>query len=408
MTNISEMFNLVNRYTGEYTDERIPNTDRFSALTEATATIKQKMKGDMSNMTYPINFIPDVFYYKIDKTTYNVLAAANIRVSENDRTGAKFDVPFERSSSDKINEDISRGFYNNTYALDRYDGDMYLVLSYKPHANKKSVPTYDDLNNVTLTGDALNLSIDSNETISGSSLKFNIDYTGILPISESSVVVPFSSTINIKDLRFTSTMVWSFWVEDPEKLTSVSLKLKSGVSDYVLFSAVEPFNYSSFKQGWNRVVVPYASAVEVGTPDLENINEYEFTFEYELGFAFNTIRVDDLYIANPTKLNFHYLSYSVGKDFNGNEIDKFTLETDIPYFSGQYDNFKYTVARYAASYLLFDLRRYDDALVQEREADKRIDEVMNLIPSSHTVETKSFRPHGINFRRRRTLRNIIR
>src|SRR5690606_8383675 len=110
--------------------------------------------------------------------------------------------------------------------------------------------------------------------------------------------------------------------------------------------------------------------------------------------------VDEISICKPSKLNFHYLSYSVGHNQAGDEIQTFTAETDVPYFSGQYDNFKYPVARLAASYILFDLRRYDDASVQEREAEKKINEVINLIPSQHTRETKTFRPAGLNFSRR--------
>ena len=187
MTDITEMFSLLNRYTGEHTTERVSNAERLSAISEATSRVKQITKSDLSNATYPIDFIPGVNYYKIDKTTFNVLAGANIRISSDDHTGARYDAPITRSSSDKISEEISTGIISNTYALDRYDGEMYLVLNMRAASNEKSVSLYDDISNVSISGDALNLDIDTNESITGNALKFNIDFDGLTPTSSSAI-----------------------------------------------------------------------------------------------------------------------------------------------------------------------------------------------------------------------------
>ena len=408
MTDITEMFSLLNRYTGEHTTERVSNTERLSALSEAVSRVKQITKSDLSNATYPVEFIPGVNYYKIDKQTFNVLAGANIRVSADDHTGAKDRAPITRSAADKISEEISVGAITNTYALDRYDGEMYLVLNIDAVSREREVNLYNDISNVSLSGDALNLDTDTNEAITTASLKFNIDFDGLTPTSSSSIESVLATPLDISDIRNTGSAVWSVWITEPDELDSVKLKLKTDDSNYILFTAVVPFNNNEFKSGWNRFVVNYANAIEVGTPTFTAINKWEVELNYSAGFLYNTIRVDDIYLANPTKLNFHYLSYSVGKDAAGAEIYKFSNETDVPYFAGQYENMKFPIARYAASYILFDLRRYDDATIQEREAKASLEEVMNLIPSSHTVETKSFRPHGVNFRRRKSFRTRIR
>lgn len=398
---IQNIITLHDSYTGEDTEERISNEERYECITEAVADIKQRMKGDMSNMTYSLEYIPGVHYYKINQGIYNVLAGADIRVSENDRTNASLDVPFMRSSAQKIAEDITKKRFNTTYALDRYDGDLYIALSYEPVGSKSMLSDMGSITGVTLSGDATNLELDISETVDGQALKFDIDVSNDVANS-ATINVPID--LDLTTFKYTGSVVGSVFIQDASNTTSVGVKLQTDISNYYTFTAPTPFNKTSFTDGWNRIVVSWDDMVETGTVDIEDINFIDITINYDVAQTDTVARVDDFYIAKPTKLIFHYLSYSVGKDTLGTEIVDFTALTDVPYFSGQYDNIKFAVAKFSAAITFQKLRLYEQAAIQEQGGERKLRQVMNLIPSSHTVETKSFRPSGVNFTRNRGYR----
>lgn len=116
-----------------------------------------------------------------------------------------------------------------------------------------------------------------------------------------------------------------------------------------------------------------------------------------MSFQVNGVRLDDLRITKKEDLTFYYTSWSVGLSA-GSIVTAFTTTDDVPYFSGQYDQYKYAVAHKAASLAFYGpLRSQPLGVLHEAEAIKAKDRVKKLIPVSVTKESPNFKVKGIRF-----------
>src|SRR5690606_32696761 len=134
------------------------------------------------------------------------------------------------------------------------------------------------------------------------------------------------------DYTDSSLVVFYVKPKDIPGMTSFSITLGSSDSDYLLLTATSPYQEEDFiEDDWNRIVVNLGSAVTVGTPDLADISIVNViaNYEYDGEVVTSFMSVDEISICKPSKLNFHYLSYSVGHNQAGDEIQTFTAETDV-------------------------------------------------------------------------------
>ena len=129
-------------------------------------------------------------------------------------------------------------------------------------------------------------------------------------------------------------------------------------------------------------------------------------FNYTASQAADTdFRLDDIKLCRPEKLTFHYLSWNVGTDTTGTtDLTAFTATSDIPFFSGQYDQYKYAVAHKAAAIAFVNLRLLQEAQLEQSEADRALERARKFIPVSRTPEEKSFKVRGNNLTRHRRRR----
>ena len=104
-------------------------------------------------------------------------------------------------------------------------------------------------------------------------------------------------------------------------------------------------------------------------------------------------------MVRPEKLVFHYVSYNVGKDNGGSDITTFTADNDVPFFSGQYDQYKHVVAHKAASLAFYSaLRLRQEGAQEEAEATRALDRYRKNFESSKIRESKNFKIKGVNLR----------
>ena len=68
MITVQHIIDLVNGYTGEFTEDRVSNTERMQAISEAVTQFKLAMKSDMSQMTHRIDFTKGLYSYRIPST----------------------------------------------------------------------------------------------------------------------------------------------------------------------------------------------------------------------------------------------------------------------------------------------------------------------------------------------------
>ena len=80
---------------------------------------------------------------------------------------------------------------------------------------------------------------------------------------------------------------------------------------------------------------------------------------------------------------------------NTNKV--FGATTDIPYFSGQYDQYLYAVAHKAAAIAFKALRLYNEADKEESEALQEMNRIRKVVPHSRPSEMKNFKVRGISF-----------
>ena len=392
---INNVLSLFNTYFGDDTEERVSDVERLRYISESATDIKQTMKSSMSNMTYPLTYIPGIHSYKISPGIYNVLAAGDMRVENS--TYRIDDLPITIESASKLDEDIKKGRYNNAYALDRYDGDLYLMMSYMPEGIKTSLSTFAELEPLTELGDTATIEVDNNVSQETSSIKATVDVSASGDnLAGVSSVVSLDLT-NYKDI---GVVAGHLYLTDKTNIESVTIKLGTDASNYYSFNTTNAFNETGFINEWNRIVVEWKNATVVGAPDVADINVFDVIVNYEVGQTDTVIRFDDFFISKPIDLTFHYISYSVGKNSAGTELLEFTDITDIPYYSGQYDNLKYVNARMAAALAFYDLRRNEEAQIQEFKANQKMKQIRTLVPSNHRKELKAFRPTGATMKRR--------
>jgi hypothetical protein len=104
----------------------------------------------------------------------------------------------------------------------------------------------------------------------------------------------------------------------------------------------------------------------------------------------------------PEILTFHYISQRIGVNSSGTTLYKFGATNDVPFYSGQYDHYKFPVAHKAAAILFrAPLGLKEDAVMAEMEAEKALTQKQKLFGSVHVPEDRSFKLKQVSFNRRK-------
>lgn len=392
-------------YIGDNSTDRVSQAERLQALTEATVWLLEELGNDHAVKTYTLNYLDTVHYYKVTTAVSDLLASADLRRAVLDQT-----ISAAHKSARELAEDIGQGSNEFAWAIERRDGDAYIVVNLDSKNKSKTIDSFDrvgDWEADTTNSDATNVTLDTVEFQEGSgSLNFDVD------VSQS---VNNKATIQNTELdsfdlsSYIDIGSWLLEVYIPENLyvSSYTLTWGSDTSNYWSATVTTDIDGSSLADGWNKLKFNWADATKTGSPDESAIDYIAITVNYTGDQTDDTdFRLDYLRIANPEKLTYHYVSWDVGTDTNGTDITAFSATTDIPFYSGQYDQYKYPVAHKAASILLFALRLREEALVEEREAITSLRRLRDLFPSAQIAETKNFKVKGINFTQGRGRRKL--
>lgn len=404
---VANIITNMDSYIGDTSNDRISAAERLQYITEAVVWLQNETGNDHQNATYTLNYLDTVHYYKVTTAIADLLDVADLRREEDDHT-----VSFVRKSPRELAEEIGQEATESSFAIERRDGNAYLVVN---HTSKHPADVVSSLESTTADGgtwavdstnsDATNLTVDNVEFKEGNgSLNFDIDVSQ----SANNRATIQNSTLTALDLSdYLDLGSWLFWmyVPDVTNFTSVTLYWGSSTSDYWSATVTTDINGSAWVNEWNEVKINWANATKTGSPDETAIDFIRFDLNYGAGQADDTdFRLDYLRIARPEKLKFHYISWNVGTNSGGTDITAFTATSDIPYFSGQYDQYKYIVAHKAASAAFFNLRLREEALAEERAAIDGLNKIKQIIPSSRAPEVKSFKVMGVNFNRKRIKR----
>lgn len=395
----------VNTYIGDSSTNTVTAVQRLSAISEATSRLSKELQNDHMTDSVDINQFDSVYYYKITTTVPDLIEPVDLRIKKTDT----HDIPATRKSSRELLPEIGNGELEFSYAIERRNNEQYLVINYDGVHKADLVSGMDSATDgggtwvVDATNsDATNITYDVNEFLQGSaSLNFDIDVSQ----SGNNKATILNSTLASNDMsQLENLSSWIFDVDIPDvtNFTSVTFYWGSDSSNYWSATSTTDIDGSSFVAGWNRIKIDWADATKTASPEISTIVYIAFDFNYGAGQGDDTdFRIDDLRIVRPEGMRFYYLSWDVGVDTSGDAITVFGATSDVPFFSGQYDHYRYYVAHKAAGILLRAMHQFEESQFEELEAQRELTKIIKMFPQSKAVEVRSFKPHGVNFRRRR-------
>lgn len=382
--------------------DRVSAAERLQAITEATIWLQQELGNDHQNATYSLNYYDDVHYYKITTAIANLLETADLRRGEKDQTQ-----PFTFKAADELAIEIATKFPESSYAIERRDGDSYLVVNHRSKYQYKQIDACDNLTQNgswladTAASDATNLTVDNVEYEQGTgSFNFDVDVSQ----SGNNRATIYNTTMNVLNLSSyedLAAFIIRFYLPDVTNFSSFTLYWGSDSSNYWSVTVTTDITGSPFIAGWNRVKFDWSSATMTGTPDVTAVDYMRIDFNYTGSQTDDTnYRIDDIQLTRPERLKFHYITWKLGTSNAGAALTAFTATNDIPYFSGQYDQYKFAVAHMAAA-LLYNapLRLHDESDRQYQLAEAALKRVEKIVPSSKKPPLKSFKVTGVNFSR---------
>jgi len=385
--NVSNIITNTNTYIGDSSTDRLSASDRYQAVTEATAWLLEELGNEHMVDRAEIEYLPTVTWYKMDNLTPYLLTAGQLRFKDDEDKG-----DFTRlEARDLANMQENR----YAYCIERYNDDAYLGIKLPAFLSLHTdLINLNNADGLTYTG--INA---SNITEEDDDIKF--DMTDTVPTSTG--VETTSSTIDLTNYENTGFLIFEVEIPDIEDVTSVSIRFGDDLStDYWLGTVTQDVNNNPLAEGVNTVKVKWADLTQVGTPDVTAITKWRWLINHTTGKPLTEgFKLSDLRIANPIYLNFKYIFYRVGKSSVGTDIIEFTADTDVPFFSDRYPQYKFAVAHKAAGILFRSLQLTPNARSEDSEANKALDRYRKNFSGERDMGSSTFKVAGINLRGRR-------
>ena len=395
-------------FIGDTSNDRVSAAERLQYLTESTMWLSTELDNDHSVKTYSVSYFDTINSYKLNAALTDVLEGNALR-----RATSENNIDMTRKDSRQVMIDISNSAEESSYSLERKNENLFLAVN---HDSKYRAMQVSSLASLTADGgtweadetnsDALDLEADSVDGSNGTNgcLKFDIDVSQ----SVNNRGTIFNDEFTEGDLTEEEDLSsWLLDVKFPEvtNITSVTFYWGSDSSNYWSVTSTTNQDGGAFTADFdNTVKFTWQGATKTGSPDVTAIDYLRIDINYGAGQTDATsFKVDNLRLVRPESLKFYYTSWNGGADTAGDQIKKFGATTDVPYFSGQYDQYLYAVAHKAASLTFRALRLYGEADREELEATREMDRIRQVIPKSRPGEAKNFKVLGISFggRRRR-------
>lgn len=218
------------------------------------------------------------------------------------------------------------------------------------------------------SSDASNLTIDTYNYHYGSgALRFDLASSG-----SSGVLTNSSMTIvDLTDYQYDGAIMARINLPDGSDFTSVALRIGNDASNYLTVTATTAHDGTAFRDGWQWVRFPLASATETGTVSYTAIDYSVFTFAYN-GDAQTSVRVDQLIAVLGTLYEIEYYSAYLFQDAStGAWIEKTSDDpTDVINASaGLYNLLLYETAALAAQEIQGEDSNFDTSFFEKRRKE---------------------------------------
>jgi len=390
--NLSDVIKDINTFIGDSSTDRVSAADRYQAATEATAWLLEELGNEHMVDRAEVEFLPTVMWYKMDNMTPYLLTSGELAFSEDEDNAADFTRVDARQLTTLSNEKYG-------YAIERFNGASYLGVR-MPNANKyphKDIIAFNKSDGNSYTG--LNA---TNITKEKFAVSFEMATTG----QSSTGLALTSEAKNLGDYVESGVIIFEVEIPDVTDVTSVSIKFGTDMAtDHFTGVAIQDINGNALVSGVNTVKIKWSDLTIVGSADTSAITEWEFRINHETDKSvIEGLKFSDLRIAKPVQLNFKYIFYRVGQDTAGADIIEFGADTDVPFFIERYPQYKFAVAHKAAGRLYKNMRLFQEAGTEERDAREALTRYRKNFATERDMGSTAFKVAGINFNRRRVKR----
>lgn len=404
----------LNSKIGDSSTDRISAADRYGYITNGVVWLQETLLNDHQVRTYTFDYFDTINYYNITSVIPDLLETNDL----NTKVLREGGLPFTKKSSQELRGEVGNFTMESGYAVERRDNKSYLLVNHDSKYTALLVTSFDTLTGDggtwtadTINSDAINLTVDSIDGSNGTIGCLSFD-------------ISVSQSVNNRATIYNDNLISEDLTEDKD-LTAFLLDIKfpsiTNISSVTFYWGSSSSNYWSVTQTTNHdgsaftadfentLKFTWLGATQTGTPDVTAINYIRIDINYGAGQTDSTsFKLDNLRLARPEQLTLSYTSWYVGTNASGTKITTFSAVTDVPYFSGEYDQYHYAVEDYAASKAFSDLRLYNESKLAEQDAMNEVKRVQNVFPKSITRELKSFKIKGIRFSHgRRTRRTRI-
>lgn len=390
--NVSNIITNTNTFIGDSSTDRVSATDRYQAVTEATAWLLEELGNEHMTDRAEIEFLPTVTWYKMDNLTPYLLTAGQLRFKE-----AQSDlVDFTRVEAREL-ENISKD--RHAYAIERYNDDSYLgiVMPEKHDLTHKDLVPLDESDSLTYTGTNATAIFKEKNAI-----RFDMTNTGVT----STGLTTTTESVDITDYEGTGIIIVELEIPDMEDITTVTIKFGTDTtSNYWLGTVSQDVNGNPLAVGVNTLKFKWADLTKVGTPSISAIVTWQWLVNHLSSKPVaEGFKLSDMRIAKPTYLNFKYLFFRVGKSSAGADIIEFTADTDEPFFSERYPQYRYAVAHKAAGILFRSLQQIENARAEDREANNSLDRYRKNFSGERDMGSSNFKVAGVSLRGKRIIK----
>lgn len=404
-TTVGAIQTKVNQFFRDSSINSVSAADRLAAISMAVQDMITDFGFDQTNQSYTLSYFDGITDYKLNSAIPDFLETVNV-----EREVGYYNIPWSRKSVVDIRIDINNGSNEPSFAIERVDMDTNLILNLPdPQYSMVQIDNCEDLTangewKVNATdSDATNLTVDTNEYEEGSgSFNFDIDVSQ----SANNKATIYNSSFRAMDWSMyedLGSIILKGYIPDATYSSSYTIYFGSSTSNYWVVTATTDYMSNALADGYNRIKVDWNNATLVGSPNSSAITYLQIDINYTAAQGDDTdYRIDDIFIVRPEKLKFTYQASTVGTDTTGvTELLAFAATSDIPFYSGQYDNFDNYVAHKATATLFRQVGLFNDALLEEAEATKLFKALKSKFPSSiQKVETRCFKIKGLSFRRK--------
>lgn len=240
--------------------------------------------------------------------------------------------------------EFSRNKDRKTFNVLYKNGTKFLRISEDTAPTKITISDISSTTGWSASSSASNITLDQLNFITGNTaLNFDITTSGTVAILENSTLT--SVDLSDQDTQ-NSLFVW-FYIPDPDKITSVAVRLGSSSGNYVTQSVTTTHDSQSFSSGWNLLRFDYDGATETGTVDWSVITYFQMRITHDQS-GDTDFRIDSITAGVGELFEIFYYSDSIFKGVDGSYKTEPTLDTDII----QLEVDAYNIMLYEAAFLV--------------------------------------------------------